>query len=150
MSLLITSLCIRFSPNILSIYPTTAPSISALEMLVRLCRCNSGNCLKYSKYSVLKNSFMVLKQVLKKKKSNCFAYFVLTMLTSVSTSTECSADESLVVTDDTFFSLTGDGQSFSFCSSFSSLFLVTGTTCAGSRIGSLNRLSIRAILSCWF
>lgn len=106
--------------------------------------------MKNSRYSVLKYSFIVLKHVRKKKKSNYFACFVLTTLTSVSTSTECSEDD-LVTTEDTFFSDTGDGQCYSFLSScFSSLFLFDGLSCLVSSNGSLNNLSIKAILSSFY
>lgn len=106
---------------------------------------------------------MVLKHVLRKKKSNCFAYF-FTTLTSVSTSTEFSEED--LVTEDTFpfFSLNGEGHSFSslfisFNSCLISLFLrigmsslEIGMSCLVSTSGLLNRLSIRAILSsfCYF
>ena len=128
-------------------------------MLVRLYFCRSGSSvLKYSIYSVLKYSFIVLKHVLKKKKSNCFACFItlcgLTTLTSVSTSTEFSEDD--FVTEDMTFSETGDGH-FSFSINFKSLFLVlvfshVDSSVLDSESGSLNNLSIRAILSsfCYF
>ena len=153
-----TSLLIRLGPNILSIYPLTAISISPREIEVRLCFCRSGSrVLKYSMYSVLKNSFMVLKQVLRKKKSNYLAYFItlcyLTMLTSVSTSTEFSDDD--FVTEDMTFSETGDGILHSFSSNFKSLFLLLNfshvdSSVLASESGSLNNLSISAILSSFF
>lgn len=95
---------------------------------------------------------MVLKHVRKKKKSNylaCFITFpVLTTLTSVSTSTECSDDD--FVTEEMFFSETGDGHYFSLISIFKSLFLVNSyylSSAFASKRGSLNNLSIKAILS---
>ena len=132
-------------------------------MLVKLCLESSGNWLKYWICSFLKNSFMVLKQVLRKKKSNYLAYFTFTILNSVSTSAEFS-DEDFVTEDtflslygDVFFSLIGDGYIFSFYSYLISLFLSigmwTGTTfCFISWRGSVKRLSIKAILSsfCYF
>ena len=112
-------------------------------MCVKLCFCNSGHCLKYSMYSVLKNSFMVLKQVLRKKKSNCFACFVIFgALTSISA--ECSEDFDPVDVD-CVFSETGDGCCFSL--SFNSLFLKACWSSFVSRRGSLNNLSIRATRS---
>lgn len=132
--LLNTSLCMIFGPNILSMYPLTAYSMSPLATLVRLCFCSSGNCLKYSMYSVLKYSFMVLKQVLRKKKSNCLACFTLwTTLTSVST--ECSDD---LVTLETTFSETGEGHCFSF--SFISLFFI------GCSTSTLDDFSLSSVL----
>ena len=97
---------------------------------------------------------MVLKHVRKKKKSNCLAYFItlccFTTLTSVSTSTECS-DEDFVM-EEIFFSDTGDGH-FSFYSDLMSLFLILSycnSTVFTSSWGSLNNLSIKAILSSFY
>jgi len=101
---------------------------------------------------------MVLKHVLRKKKSNYLACFTtlwgFTMLTSVSTSTEFSDDD--FVTDDAIFSDTGDGHfSISFWSNLISRFLVLShvdSSVLASICGSLKSLSMSAILSsfCYF